>query len=158
MTPDSEKRRQDLLQLARSARREREVRQWLSSPLGERLRRFFASPWAQRERQRLQLLNEAELELQREEAKSQQPKDIESAPVPSEAELRDANGNRVRKAVETIYAPFAPGTGPSVVDVVPLVKEHLKSSGYKASKRRIQDIAAEPQFDGKRRPQGQRRD
>jgi hypothetical protein len=57
-----------------------------------------------------------------------------------------ASADKIRHALRTVYSSYAKGEGPNLNQIVPLVQELLKKEDYRASKQRIQEIAAEPEF------------
>jgi hypothetical protein len=73
--------------------------------------------------------------------------------------LRDAplDGSAIRVALRAIYFRYPKRQGPNLNEVVPLVQDSLKNDGYKASKARIQEIAAEQEFVDRRGEVGKHR-
>jgi hypothetical protein len=158
---EREKRKRYLKDLLRT---KRTLRQHL-----EAVRR---PPWLQDIYQDAQLRWEVGQELEREEAEAaaaakrrQQEAEAqpESAKVdPPSSELRDATDDEIRDALRRIYEPFLPGAeregqGPNLADIYPLALADLEKLGLTATKRCIQDIADEKEFDGARGRQGKRR-
>lgn len=74
--------------------------------------------------------------------------------------LTNATPAEIRDAVRAVYAdptncPPA-GKPPNLNELVPLVQQQLKDRGRKASRRPIQDIGREDEFQAIRRPTGKR--
>jgi hypothetical protein len=67
------------------------------------------------------------------------------------------DGSAIRKALWTIYCQYPERQGPNLNQVVPLVQDILRNDGYKASKARIQEFAAEPEFNDRRGEVGKHR-
>ena len=68
--------------------------------------------------------------------------------------LREASKDKIRMALRAVYGR---ADQPNINKVVQLVKEQLKTEGFQASKRMIQDIANEPEFKKLRRKPGEKR-
>jgi hypothetical protein len=83
----------------------------------------------------------------------------EASSVESSAKtkLKRASEQRIRNALDVVYSPFADGEGPNLNDVVTLVKDDLKQTDHRASKKQIQNIARDTRFACKRREVGKRR-
>jgi hypothetical protein len=84
-----------------------------------------------------------------------EPADTQAASI--KTKLKDAKPDAIREAVRTVYAPYPPGEGPNLNEVVTPVQHLLETSGRKASKTRIQEIAAEREFEGTRGEVGKHR-
>jgi hypothetical protein len=149
---EREKRKQYLKDLLRTRR---VMRQHLES-----VRR---PQWFQDIYQDVELRGEAEQELEQEEAEAaaakrrQQESVVPVDPPSPEPELKEASDEETRVALRIVYARYPDGEGPNLAEVVSLVQDVLKTTGLKKSKQRIQDIAQEKEFEGKRGLPGRRR-
>ena len=148
---EREKRKQYLKDLLRTQRAMRQHLKAVRRP--EWVRDFYRDA---------DLRWEAEQELDREEAEAavkrrQQEVEAPVDPLSPKLELREAKDEEIRNAVRTVYGRYARGAGPNLADIYPLVRDELEKLGLTATKQRIQDIAAEKEFDGVRGQSGKRR-
>jgi hypothetical protein len=158
MTGNDEFRRQlarTLLSMRRFGERLR------SSPLADQFRRLSSSPLVQQRREEVrswqELIQEAEEEERREQSGLQQESALASTTSQPEPKLREASDEETRNAIRTVYGRYPKGAGPNLAEIVPLAQAVLELARQKKSKQRIQDLAAESEFDGMRGSQGKRR-
>jgi hypothetical protein len=157
---DDEKRRQSLLEFARS---QRHLKRLLASPFFQRqqetMRRMFASPWFQREREWQRLLLEAEFELQLDEAKAQEPTSTPEAITPPSPN-RQSRTERIEAEIEAVLkeADRRGEPWPNGLKLAQQVTLRLRDKGFRVSRDKdVYSLAMQDKYKTKRRDPGERR-